>query len=95
MAIRRKNWAELHAADPRNFALDDTATSSEPRRPLVIRSRDHNGMIYANYRILDDYLRDRFKYLSMKDKNRLAPDGGPEEKHAAKVNSQEKGSGRD
>lgn len=70
-AIRRVDWTDLHGADPRNFALGEDAVSSEPPLPLVSRSRDHGGMVYANYAAVSDHLRDCFKYLSMKDKNRL------------------------
>jgi hypothetical protein len=70
-AIRCTEWTDLLAGDPRNFALDDTALSSEPPKPVALRSRDHDGMIYANYDMLCHYLRDNFKYLSLKDKSRL------------------------
>lgn len=42
-------------------------------------------MIYANYEIVDDYLRDQFKYLSLKDKNRLTPKQVASEGDGAKV----------
>jgi len=70
-AIRCTEWTELLAGDLRKFALDDAALSSEPPKPVALRSRDHEGMIYANYDMLCHYLRDQFKYLSPKEKSRL------------------------
>jgi hypothetical protein len=64
-AIRCTEWDDLLDRDPRNLALDDAALISEPPLPVAKRSRDHNGMIYANYEMVSDYLHDRFKYLSL------------------------------
>jgi hypothetical protein len=70
-AIRSTEWTDLLAGDPRKFALDDTAQSSEPPKPVALRSRHDKGIIYVNYDALCHSLRDRFKYLSLKEKSRL------------------------
>lgn len=68
-AIRRTEWVDLHGVHPGKFALPADAVSSEPPTPQA--SRDRNGRTYANWEVTSDFLRDRFKYLSMKDLTRL------------------------
>jgi hypothetical protein len=69
-AVRRTEWPNLNVADPRNFALPADAASSEAPLPVICRGRD-DGVMYCGFHTACDYLRDRFKYLSMKDQSRL------------------------